>query len=474
MARIRLGILISVLAMASLIIIPGANAASDAGVGAGVTVLAPDRITVTPDSANVTTGTTTFQFTATAYYSSTNVTVTSYADWASSNISVATIGPHTGQATILKVGSTTISATFNGKKGNAILKVSAGTSPPTGGGGGVGGGGGSSPSGTTILAEYINDEGRLLSDATAESADGEVELYLPQGITAKQSNGRPLHSIYINENTAPPDPPADSKFVCLVYDIGPIGTTFNPPAYLRFKYSDSDIPPGVTEENMVLATWQDGKWVELRGTVDTVNNVITVPISHLSTFTVITHTSPAIFEVNGMNVTPAEVYPNKTVTVSVKVANTGDLAGSIEIILKINDAVKQTQTVSVSGGRSQTVSFSVVSGPAGNYIVEVNGLTSKFTVKPVAPEGTVAEVPAPQPSPESTPTPTPASTEEPTPTTAPTATIETPAATEPTETLIGSLPMQLTDNRIRIITGSIGGFLIVAALVTLLIRRRRF
>jgi hypothetical protein len=278
--------------------------------------------------------------------------------------------------------------------------------PPPPGGGSTGG---VSPPGITRLGEYTNDNGEFIYDAIAYSLDAQVQLYFPKGTTAKNKNGQRLFSVSIKENTAPPAPSADCQFVCLTYDIGPNGATFNPPALLTFNYSDSQVPAGVAEENLLFVTWQDGQWIELEGgVVDAANNIVTVPISHLTAFTVIAYTTPASFEVTGMTITPAEVYPDETVTVSVTVANTGDLTGNYTVALKLNNVDKQNKEITLKGGESRTVSFTVTQDTAGDYTMTVAGLTGRFIVKEPEPEGTVATVPAPEPAPPPIPTPPPA------------------------------------------------------------------
>jgi len=220
---------------------------------------------------------------------------------------------------------------------------------------------------------------------------------------------------------------------------------------------------------MVFALWQDDKWVELEGcVVDAVNNIATVTISHLSVYTVIARTSPASFEVTDLLVTPFEIHPGEAVTLSAKITNTGDLTGSIEVNLNINGTVVQNQIITLNGKDSQTLSFNVVSGPAGEYTLDISGLSGKFTVVP-EPEGTIAEGPVPEPTPEPAPKPEP--TIEPAPTTAPTEIIL--PTINPTETPKETLPIQTKDNRLRLISGSIGGFLVLAALIALLVQRRR-
>jgi len=291
--------------------------------------------------------------------------------------------------TIIISGNRTVTATF-------IRKT------PAPGGGGGGGGGGST--GTTSLSEFVTNEGKFVVDATAESADGKVKISIPKGTIGKNRNGQRLSFISIKNKTAS-GPPDDCVFVCPTYDIGPEGSTFNPPIYLTFLYNDLQIPAGVAEDNLVVTTWQDGKWVEFEGcTVDPVKNTITVPISHFTIFTVMAHTSAAKFEVAGMTVTPAEVNPEASVTVSITVTNIGDLTDSYTILLKINNSAVQDKAITLKGGESQTVSFTVTPGAAGVYAVSVGGLSGKFTVNEPEPEGTVADVSGPE---SSTPSPTP-------------------------------------------------------------------
>jgi uncharacterized membrane protein len=55
----------------------------------------------------------------------------------------------------------------------------------------------------------------------------------------------------------------------------------------------------------------------------------------------------------------------------------------------------QTKTVTLKGGESQTLTFTVTPTTAGSYTVEFGGLTGEFTVKELESEGTVAEAPVP-------------------------------------------------------------------------------
>jgi hypothetical protein len=347
-----------------------------------------DHVTVTPPDPSVPTTTPTYQFNAMASYTNApDAIVTDNTTWDSTNNTVATINEY-GLATIIAEGSTIICVEYRGQTSNTTLTVTAGTTPPPGGGGGGGGGGApSSPGTVTFLNEYMNDEGLILVDAAAASEDGQVTVYLPEGTTARNKYNQPLLAVTIKEYPEPPDPPADCQFLCLTYDIGPNGATFDPPTFLIFSYSDAQVPEGVSEENMVVATLQDGEWVELTGgIVDTVDNIITVPISHLSVFTVLAYTSPAHFEVADLTVNPHDILPYETITVNATIINTGDLTGSFEAILTINNEVVRNQIKTLKGGSSETIVFTIVADTVGEHRVSLGNKVATFIVKePPAP-----------------------------------------------------------------------------------------
>ncbi len=267
--------------------------------------------------------------------------------------------------------------------------------------------------GVTSLDGYINYEGEFIADTSVESEDGLVRITFPKGMIYKASNGRQGYYISIKKQDPPSSAPADAAFVCLTYDIIPNGSTFAPHAYLTFFYSDSMVQPGVAEENLVIVTLQDGIWVPLEGcVVDPDKNTITVPLTHLSVFTVIAYTAPASFVASEMTITPSEVNPNEDITISVTITNAGDLTDNYAAALKIDGMSDQTQEVTLKGGESQTVTFTVKPTAVGSYAVELDGLLGEFTVKEPESEGTVAEVPAPEaPAPEVLePSPTPTET----------------------------------------------------------------
>ena len=133
--------------------------------------------------------------------------------------------------------------------------------------------------------------------------------------------------------------------------------------------------------------------MELEGTVDTDNNMITVLVDHFTTFAVIgaiTPPAPATFSVSNLSVIPPEVQPDGVVTISISVANSGGTEGSYSAALKINGVKEAEKSLIIAAGTSQDVSFRVRKADPGNYTISVDGSSGSFTV--------VAPAPAPPPA----------------------------------------------------------------------------
>ena len=114
--------------------------------------------------------------------------------------------------------------------------------------------------------------------------------------------------------------------------------------------------------------------------MNTQENIITTTIAQFSTYAVMASTQPAVFSVTDLSITPEEVKPGEEVTITAQVTNTGDLAGSFEVILKINDVVKESKEVSLASGETKALNFYIVSDDVGIYSVRINNLEDTFKV----------------------------------------------------------------------------------------------
>ncbi|MFC1986240.1 hypothetical protein ACFLWC_04530 [Chloroflexota bacterium] len=263
------------------------------------------------------------------------------------------------------------------------------------GGGGNGGGGGgattppepSLPPGTSDISGFVSADGIFTETFQAESPDDKSKLTIDKGTKGLTREGSPLTQIAITEMEEPPAPPENSSIIGLTYDLGPDGATFDPPTSLTFTYDEDLIPEGVAEENLVIATCdkEASNWVVLHGsTVDPEANTITAPVPHFTAFSILAYTRPAAFIVSRLSITPEQIGIREKVTISTLVINNGDLTGNYEVVLKIDDVVIARKGMTLVGGGTEKIAFATSQDTTGTYVVNVNGLSGTFTVKPAA------------------------------------------------------------------------------------------
>ena len=279
------------------------------------------------------------------------------------------------------------------------------------------------------LSSIVDEDGVFTSSLEFECPECEATISIPEGTVALTEEGEPLSSISVT-SVQPPAPPPGSSTIGINADFEPSGATFDPGITLTFEYNPDWLPPGATPENLTIMYYDESGtppgWVELGAEdieIDPVTNTITVRVTHFTVFSVMARTNPATFEVSGLKISPTSADVAEKVTISATVANTGDLAGSYEVVLKINGQLASFKNVSVAGGASEEVTFITVQGQAGSYSVSIDGLSATFTVTavptgPVVIAPSIPQVKAPEivyppstaPVPPSVPAPVPAPT----------------------------------------------------------------
>jgi hypothetical protein len=96
----------------------------------------------------------------------------------------------------------------------------------------------------------------------------------------------------------------------------------------------------------------------------------------------ITVSTPAVFSLSGLDITPDEVVMGQEVTISLLVTNSGGVAASYEVMLAIDGEVVATQVVAdLAVGANRTVFFTTTAGQMGTASVNAGGLSGSFTIK---------------------------------------------------------------------------------------------
>lgn len=245
------------------------------------------------------------------------------------------------------------------------------------------------------------------------SEDGLLNLVIPDGTTALDEEDEPLSSVDFVTDEDPPLPD-EATIIGHAYELEPDGATFDPPVTLSWNYEPSYIPEGVAEEYLVIAYYDEDaeEWVALDSEVNPEDTVIITLVDHLTTFAILAPAAPtaeASFTISNLSISPAEANPGDEVTISALITNHGQIAGSQDVVLKINGATADTiNDVNLNANAFTLVTFSVVKNEVGTYLVDLNGFTGEFTVK----EAVSTTTPSPSPSP-STTTPPSSSTPSP-------------------------------------------------------------
>jgi hypothetical protein len=299
-----------------------------------------------------------------------------------------------GIATILAAGVGT-----NAKIGYASAVIpppTTTTTTTTGGGGGGGGGGfGPPPLGYINVYNHISPSGIVTDDLTGTSSDNLVTLTIPKGTVGLTADGRAISQISIFPADPQPALTAGFKIFGIFYEMQPSGATFNPAITISFSYKGLTLPAGVNESD-ITAGWLDaqGKFNTLTSTVDTVNKIVTVQISHFTMFGlatpsgVVTTTTPSVpvpvaFTTTKFTISPSQALVNQAVTVSVLVTNTSNAGSTFSIDLKTDGTVTSTQTIILAGGASGTVTFNVTKPTAGTFTIGIGGDSGKLIVSDV-------------------------------------------------------------------------------------------
>lgn len=185
-------------------------------------------------------------------------------------------------------------------------------------------------------------------------------------------------------------------------------------AYRYFRF----IPEGISDaqiENVIIEFEVERSWISEHsideesitfGRFDQENMLEVLPTTRLGEDTAshiyFTSTSPSLsyFAIVGVgeegpseNVSPSEnvqfsnlqispesVSPEEPVTISVDVTNLGENQATCPVTLRINGVLKDSETVTLDGGETETVEFTVTEGTPGTYDVEVDGQTGSFEV----------------------------------------------------------------------------------------------
>jgi hypothetical protein len=134
----------------------------------------------------------------------------------------------------------------------------------------------------------VDSQGKVKTSAQATSADGTVSLSIDKDTIILDKDGEPIQLIQATIDPNPPPSPEDATKVGPVYDLAPQGAIFNPPIKLTLTYDPKELPEGLSENDVYIACYEDGKWEMLRyKQVDTESHRIATRVDHFAKYAVL-------------------------------------------------------------------------------------------------------------------------------------------------------------------------------------------
>jgi hypothetical protein len=268
-------------------------------------------------------------------------------------------------------------------------------------GGGGGGGGG----GETITASYCpltltGDMLGTISEATMTeegvlcktllcSAAGHT-LTIEKGTQVMLAGNIVPRLIKFSRSSVTPPAPKDATIVGPVYQLEayasfggtPSPITISKPSMFIINYDPEELPENTSEVFIAYYDAQTG-WQEIGGAGGPAEiGKARSQVSHFTPFAVLAKvTEPtANFKVSNLTISPSQAQLNQEVNISLNVANTSETTGVYSLELKVNGISRSTKQVTIAGGASQTVNFTVTGAVVGKHAVEIAGLSGEFEI----------------------------------------------------------------------------------------------
>lgn len=140
----------------------------------------------------------------------------------------------------------------------------------------------------------VDSQGKLKADVKLSSIDGEITLAIDKDTVIMDEGGKLIQNVdvAIAVDCSFPSLPGGTCFVGPVYTLTPEQANFSTAAYITLRYDLEELPEGVNEENLFIASCPYigccmvyDEWnVSLYQSVDIENRMVTTQLSHLTHF----------------------------------------------------------------------------------------------------------------------------------------------------------------------------------------------
>ncbi|MFC2041502.1 hypothetical protein ACFLTY_04195 [Chloroflexota bacterium] len=228
----------------------------------------------------------------------------------------------------------------------------------------------------TDLSGVVTANGTFTDNVTVKSTSGKAKVAIAANTTGKTvEEAPPLEMWLIDIGKEPSAPSADTTTIGSQYDAGPHGTIFDRPVTITLTYDPADMPDRAGEEDLAIAWWDEeaGTWVELAGSaIDTLNNTISVPVTHFSRYTIISPVPPPPPPPSGGGSPPPRPQPSKPPVVEEAEKEKEEVGAVLETNMLGDERGVKTEA---DGTLLEPLTLS---DPEGRFVIEVDS-GSKIT-----------------------------------------------------------------------------------------------
>jgi hypothetical protein len=224
-------------------------------------------------------------------------------------------------------------------------------------------------------------------DVTLSFSDQKGFLDITQGTTILNANKQPLLSLVYAQPNIVAQPPA-GEVVLDVFELGPSYSTLNTSINVTRVFEPAALLPGQDpKKDLQVVSWDGTAWQAIAGLiVNSGLNQVSFPATHFCTFALVRPEVKAgpPFTISSLNVFPQYSDPGQAVVIWAEVKDNGPDPGNYNLVLKLNDKLEETRSISLSVLETATVNFNIANQASGSYKIDLNGLTGTMVVRPVA------------------------------------------------------------------------------------------
>jgi hypothetical protein len=253
--------------------------------------------------------------------------------------------------------------------------------------------------GDEIFFGSLDENGALVDTMEFTSADGNMVMTIQQGTQVTGDDGNRVDLIVIETGELFVGTQDDYRVIDLYRFDPPV--TFSQPVLLKLSYSPLSLANSRNEGELRLAIFEpeQGQWIVLPGSMDIASHTVQAMITRVSILGILepmTDEEPVkpvtppsltlpLLRTLDITLSSPEVYSGDSLTVSARVMNDGDIAGTFTVPVVVDGSAVTSKDIYLEPGQVKSIVEKLVAGEAGMYRIEIGTMSIELLVKRAPP-----------------------------------------------------------------------------------------